>query len=162
MGYRSQQQICRNEPVRRAEQRGGSGLRISNRQFGMPDQLRKDQPSLSEISHLFLSSVREKQTAGAPRPQRRPPPPSKRDTTIDLTPEEFARAFTNEALQISSHESAPPIQLRVSAVISSHLGDRPAERAREYAAHLCASGRQRVGLIEIDPSELRVTLLESA
>jgi len=40
-------------------------------------------PSLTEISHLFLSSVREKQTNGAPRPQRiapgqprlAPPPP---------------------------------------------------------------------------------------
>ena len=29
--------------------------------------------SLSEISHLFLSSVRDKQTNGSPRPMRVPP-----------------------------------------------------------------------------------------
>src|SRR3954469_13847521 len=29
--------------------------------------------TLSEISHLFLSSIREKQTNGAPRPTRTPP-----------------------------------------------------------------------------------------
>ena len=30
-------------------------------------------PTLSEIGHLFLSSVRQRQTDGAPMPRRRPP-----------------------------------------------------------------------------------------
>src|SRR5436305_1521998 len=58
---------------------------------------------LSEIGHLFLSSVRDKQTGGAPRPQRKPPGTfaqnpaddasknrPRTDVSIDLTPEEFA------------------------------------------------------------------------
>ena len=46
--------------------------------------------SLSEISHLFLSSIRDRQLPdGSPRPQRTPPS----DATIDLTPEEFARVY---------------------------------------------------------------------
>src|SRR5687767_12475326 len=36
----------------------------------------KNPRSLSDISHLFLSSVRERQTGSAPRPQRTPPPKS--------------------------------------------------------------------------------------
>src|SRR5258706_16245460 len=38
----------------------------------MPDQPKKPH-SISEISHLFLSTVREKQTGSAPRPVRVPP-----------------------------------------------------------------------------------------
>ena len=37
------------------------------------DQQPKHDKTLSEISHLFLSSIREKQTNGAPRPQRKGP-----------------------------------------------------------------------------------------
>src|SRR5215212_2483105 len=37
----------------------------------MPDHDPKK--TLSEISHLFLSSIRDKQTNGAPRPTRTPP-----------------------------------------------------------------------------------------
>ena len=46
--------------------------------------------SLSEISHLFLSGIREKHTQGASRPLRMPPPKARTDMTIDLSPEEFA------------------------------------------------------------------------
>src|SRR5881394_91133 len=64
----------------------------------MSDQPKKptDNKSLSEISHLFLSSVRDRQTSGAPRPIRRPPGAGKMrdDMTIDLTPEEFAHVFS--------------------------------------------------------------------
>src|SRR5947199_7979455 len=48
--------------------------------------------TLSEISHLFLSSVRERQTGGATRPVRKPPSAS-RDLDADLTPEEFAQVL---------------------------------------------------------------------
>src|SRR3978361_1055262 len=49
--------------------------------------------SLSEIGHLFLSSVRERQTNGAPLPKRQPPgrsaPAARLEVSVDLTPEEF-------------------------------------------------------------------------
>src|SRR3954465_11236444 len=78
------------------------------------NQPKKDR-SLSEISHLFLSSVRDRQTNGAPRPLRRPPsaqggprgaigpvgpggfgaqqPGGKQHVSIDLTPEELAQVI---------------------------------------------------------------------
>ena len=37
--------------------------------------------TLSEISHLFLSSIRDKQTNGSPRPTRTPPTPPPQSTT---------------------------------------------------------------------------------
>ena len=74
--------------------------------------------TLSEISHLFLSSIRDRQTNGAARPQRKGPgqaaapqaaqpapqqqlhagslpvPPAARtDVSIDLTPDEFAQVY---------------------------------------------------------------------
>jgi len=62
--------------------------------------------TLSEISHLFLSSVRDVQTGGAARPVRLPPgvrPQSVGDATtkggghpaesIDLTAEEYAQVL---------------------------------------------------------------------
>ncbi len=47
--------------------------------------------SLSEISHLFLSEVRQKQTGSGPRPVRIPP--KRPSVSVDMTPEEFANAF---------------------------------------------------------------------
>jgi len=43
---------------------------------------------------LFLSEVRGRQTGGAVRPVRVPPP--RRDVTVDMTPEEFAAEFGGE------------------------------------------------------------------
>ena len=63
--------------------------------------------TLSEISHLFLSSVRERQTGGAARPVRKPPSAS-RDLDADLTPEEFAQVLgTGE--DDSSHPNPAPV-----------------------------------------------------
>src|SRR6267378_240479 len=107
----------------------------------MPETRKQDR-SLSEISHLFLSAVREKQTAGAPRPRRRPPASAKPDATIDLTPDEFARAFDQDILQAPSQENPANIEARAGracAIVASHLGERAVERAKEYAAHLGAS-----------------------
>ncbi len=52
---------------------------------------------LSEISHLFLSSVRDR-SEGSSRPHRRPPGQHapRPATSIDLTPEEFATVFDRE------------------------------------------------------------------
>src|SRR4051794_482455 len=95
----------------------------------------KQDRSLSEISHLFLSAVREKQTAGAPRPHRRPPTGTRRDATIDLTPDEFVRAFSGDILQAPHPTDEPAPQPRAqsaSAVVATHLGERSIRAIKQY------------------------------
>jgi len=144
-------------------------------------------PSLSDIGHLFLSSIRERQTGGAPRPLRRgpgSPPPS----SMDLSHLEFEEAL-NEARR---DEPAPVLSScpgvlpaapmgtpapAVKLLLASHLGLTATRRAAEYAAHLArdreggsgpgagpaagyGSSNGRIGLIEIDAALLRVTVFE--
>jgi len=101
---------------------------------------------LSEISHLFLSSIREKASNGSTPPKRVPPSQPTTDT-IDLTPEELAGVLGDD-------ESAP-ITAPVTAVIAWHLTSKPLDRVRDYARHLAADG-SRVGLIFSDASEFRL------
>src|SRR5450432_2597504 len=116
----------------------------------MSDQ--QNQPrNLSEISHLFLSSIREKQSGGAPRPVRTPPP--RTDLSIDLTPEEFAEVFGEK-----DGQPVPPIA-PITAVIASHLGTHQLSRVQQYAANICSPGK-RIGLIAVDASEFRLSIFE--
>ena len=139
--------------------------------------------TLSEISHLFLSSIRDKQTNGSPRPQRKAPGPvapdasdaaapqpagqekpgPRTDLSVDLTPEEFAQVYGgvagDEAGKVSADEPAPRKAVPVSAVVASHLNGKQFDRVKEYARHL-ASQVGRVGLIELDASELRLMCFE--
>src|SRR5258706_15447191 len=110
--------------------------------------------SLSDISHLFLSSVRERQTGAALRPQRTPPPRSEQ-RDADLTPQEFQHVL-NEGPQASGESAAVP---PVRAVIASHLGSRQFDAVRSYARSLASSGR-RIGLIWIDVSEFALLTYE--
>jgi len=119
----------------------------------MPDDPQQKKRPLSEISHLFLSSVRDRQTGGAQRPQRTPPPRS--DLTIDLTPEEFAQVYGDP----TDAGQMPRKSVPMTAVIAAHLNGTQFDRARQYARHL-AGQIGRVGLIELDGSELRLTSFE--
>jgi hypothetical protein len=123
----------------------------------MSDQQPHEQPrnNLGEISYLFLSSVREKAGNGAARPQRIPPQSAPKPAhTIDLTPEEFARAADgNQAPETEDRGRAPIPQ--VTAIIAGHLNGKQFDRAKDYARNLAATG-VRVGLIEVDASEFRV------
>jgi hypothetical protein len=124
-----------------------------------PQQPHHDR-TLSEISHLFLSSIRDRATGGGARPQRTPPPKSHH--TIDLSPEEFAQIFGGDdagegALHPPQPGSAPVPP--VTAVIAGHLSGKQFDRVKEYARHLASSG-SRIGLIETDPSEFRVMLFD--
>ena len=117
--------------------------------------------NLREISHLFLSSVRDRATGGAPRPQRTPPPKqTDPGHSLDMTPEEFAQMFGNiddddaQADSVAPEHGQAPVP-HVHAIIGAHLNGRQFDRAKEYARHLASSGL-RVGLIEIDASEFRV------
>jgi hypothetical protein len=126
----------------------------------MEDQKKK---SLSEISHLFLSSVREN-AAGPTRPMRIPPggpriaPASspRIAASIDLTPEEYARVVSEPA------ESAeqPPYGA-VSALICSQFNGHQIDRAKQYAQHLAGTG-QRVGLIIADAAEASVICFDAS
>ena len=114
--------------------------------------------SLSEISHLFLSSVRERQTGGASRPVRLPPGQRATQSSVPsdviLTHEEMA-GVTGEA---RSSEEEPRIA-PCSAIVTGYLNGSMLDRARQYAAHLCTRAG-RVGLIFLDPCEFRVLLFE--
>lgn len=148
-------------------------------------QHNQDKQSLSDISHLFLSSIRDRATGGnGARPQRTPPQSTqssgqpvnsksenRTEFPVDLTPEEFAQviggtdhdlhAAAASAGTASTHEGhdAPDRLPPISAVIAPHLNGHQRDRVREYAAHLCKTG-ERVGLIEIDASEFRVSVFE--
>src|SRR5688572_14140149 len=110
--------------------------------------------TLSEISHLFLSSIREKQTNGAPRPMRKGPgpvapegndakpqaagreqPAPRTDQSIDLTPEEFAQVYGgashSEPTEDAAEDVAPQKRAPVSAVIASHLNGKQFDRVKE-------------------------------
>ncbi|HWB55067.1 MAG TPA: hypothetical protein VG722_12775 [Tepidisphaeraceae bacterium] len=105
----------------------------------------KPPSTLSEISHLFLSAIREKQGG----PVRTPPTSTKQPVSVDLTPEEFAKVCAGE------EEAA--VAVPVTAILASHL-DEPMRGVSAYAQHLAAHN-QRVGIIEIDAAELRLSCL---
>ena len=119
----------------------------------MPEESPKKR-SLSEISHLFLSSVRDRQTGGASQPKRTPPT----DVSIDLTPEEFARVYGQGEARASESQHKP---VPISAVIAAHLNGTQFDRTKQYARSLAAR-MGRVGLIELDASELRLMCFEAA
>jgi hypothetical protein len=107
--------------------------------------------NLSEISHLFLSSVRDNATGGF-RPKRLPPGAPRSDVSVDLTPEEYAQVFGNSPRRDDPEKAAVA---PVRAVISAHLNGKQFDRVKEYARHLAVGGK-RIGLIEVDASEFRV------
>lgn len=124
----------------------------------MPDSSKQN---LSEISHLFLTSIRERQ--GGPRPVRRPPMPPQpqmqvvAETALPLMPEEVASVA--EMVDAKSPTANPHREesriAPVTAVIAAHLGATQIDRVRQYARHLSSTG-QRIGLIEIDAGEFRL------
>jgi hypothetical protein len=103
---------------------------------------------LSEISHLFLSSVRDRQTQGAPRPTRTPP---KAAVNIELTPDEVAQPAPAVAEDVSDAAHHPPI----TAILATHLNGKQFEYVMQYARHL-AGTCGRVGMIEVGISDLRL------
>src|SRR4051794_20161386 len=90
--------------------------------------------NLSEISHLFLSGVRDMAQNGAQRPTRIPPG-GKPAVSIDMTAEEFAAAQRGEALPLKDSARIGP----VAAVLASHFGDDLHERVKSYARHVATT-----------------------
>jgi len=118
----------------------------------MSDDIRKTNRHLSDISHLFLDSIRLKQTGASPRPTRTPPGGA-RAAENELSAAEAAE-FEPAPGDMADEEPSsyvPP----VTAIVAAHLNGRQFEQAKRYARHLAAAG-ERIGLIEIDVSELRL------
>lgn len=105
----------------------------------------KSTSSLSEISHLFLSTIRQKQGAA---PRRTPPKPN---CSVDLTPEEF-----NDVA--AGADAVEPGPAPITAIIASHLPDQY-RAVCSYASHLSQQHR-RVGIIEVDANELRLSCFD--
>jgi len=103
--------------------------------------------SISEISHLFLSAVRERQRGGAAAPQRTPPPSSQEE----MTPQELRQITGGEQAAGEPAGDAPAVR----AVVAWHLGDRLLDAAKRYARNLAATGI-RVGMVLLDAGELRL------
>lgn len=137
------------------------------------DEQPKKRP-ISEISHLFLSSVRDLHAVpGIPAPRRKPParqapqpvePAPAPEAAAELTPEEYARVL--DAAATDAIEQAPlerPPVAPVTAVVAAHLESSapPAERVRQYARHLAAR-HGRVGLIEVDASDFRLSCFDAS
>ena len=130
---------------------------------------------LSEISHLFLSGIRD-QAGGEnrARPVRVPPtvgqrpaapeaPTMRMSAEVDLTPEEFAGVFGNAAPPPApAMIVGAPIdgnvarRRRVTAVFGAGAqSDGVADAALAYAASLAARD-ERIGVIALDGVECRV------
>jgi hypothetical protein len=117
----------------------------------MPENPKSPQQSLSEISHLFLTGLRQRQNGGAPTPHRKPPAGivEKSAVSIDITPEEFSSG--QDAGQRPS----------VSALLAHHLAAPALPRVREYARQ-AASASGCVGLIELGDDGLRLTCFDAS
>lgn len=117
---------------------------------------------LREISHLFLSSVRERQTGGAGRPQRISPQ-QRAEQSVDLSPDELAQVTTPRSAEreAAAVPAGGGMAGHVTCLLGGHLGQRLHERAKQYAAGLCRAGSSpRVAMVEIDACELRVIVFE--
>ncbi len=121
---------------------------------------------LSEISHLFLSSLRD--NANPDRPKRIPPSQRKPDTESQSASESSMRMpaptpsdhdTDDESREMSSHLEPEPTRRRVTTVIAAHLNGHALERITQYAFHLASLG-QRIGLILADTGELRLQVID--
>ncbi|MGC4030218.1 MAG: hypothetical protein QM754_00520 [Tepidisphaeraceae bacterium] len=117
---------------------------------------------LSEISHLFLSDVRQKQTGPEHRPVRTPPGAFKGDVSIDLTPEEFAEVMNAKAATPADTlaDDAEAAFKPLRAVVAHHLGESMTERVRDLAMSL--SNGEPVGIIYAGASGVRVCFVDPA
>jgi hypothetical protein len=136
---------------------------------------------LREISHLFLSGVRARQTAGATPPQRLSPQ-QRAALPVDLTADELAHVVTARAADRDAMRAAPSstastrpagggeapagahhawASTGVTCLLAGHLGGRLHDHARQYARDLArAPGSPRIGMVEVDACELRVMVFE--
>ena len=110
---------------------------------------------LSEISHLFLSSLREQ--AGGPdraRPVRIPPGGK------PLAQPRLSSDLTDAVDSDIESSSTPSTRKRVTAIVGAHFGAGSMnESVMAFSASLAGEG-SRVGILWLDASEFRIQLVE--
>ena len=133
-----------------------------------PDSNSSKPQRLSEISHLFLSDIRAAASDGRRAPVRRGPgqheptpadagqaghsvDQSVDDDTLDLSP----GLFNGEPLE--DGDLRP-----IDVVVGARLGGDFTQRVVEYAAGLAGDHCGGVGIIVLDPSELRLLQVEAS
>ncbi|HWE04009.1 MAG TPA: hypothetical protein VG326_16510 [Tepidisphaeraceae bacterium] len=147
----------------------------------MPLEQSSKSQSLSEISHLFLSGVREKHNNGSPRPVRigpgqfqptKPPEPASKAPAPIPSPAailqpQFSPADEEPDTESVSFDQRSPLDTDpaprtppISALLSVHLNERQFEYIKDYARHL-ASIHGRIGLIEVGLTEFRLMSFEA-
>lgn len=134
----------------------------------MSDANNQNKPNrpLSEISHLFLTSLREQAGENRARPVRIPPGqarPASPTDPVDLSPEEFAQVYGKPASplmddSIDSGDVQDVQRKRVTAIVGAHLNGQLHEAVLAYAASLTANGL-RIGLLTLDASEFKLQLV---
>jgi hypothetical protein len=137
----------------------------------MSDENKSNRP-LSEISHLFLTSLREQAGENRNKPVRIPPgqrrptsPHATANEPIDLSPEEFAHMegksqspFIDDSINAGDVQDAQ--RKRVTAIVGPQLGGQLHESVLAFAASLTAEG-QRIGLLTLDSSEFKLQLIDT-
>jgi hypothetical protein len=111
-----------------------------------PKNDNKPSRSLSEISHLFLSTLRE-QTGGEGRVRPVRIPPGQR------TSQEASAGETDHA------DEGAMLRKRVTGIVTAQLDDQVAEATLAYAASLASRG-ERVGVMTVDASEFKLQIVE--
>ena len=103
---------------------------------------------LSEISHLFLSTLRE-QTGGEGRARPVRIPPGQRAAAPVSSPMDEQGETRDE----------PNQRKRITGIVSAHLDGQLGDAALAYAASLASRG-ERVGIMTVDAAEFRLQLIE--
>jgi len=133
----------------------------------MSDSTPTPRPSLSEISHLFLTELRQRQTNGAARPSRKPPAVSTVEPSVVSN---VAPPAVNNIDPPATDLSAPPIvennivaatERTISLLVAHHLGASASTRVLEYARQMAANTGP-VALIELADEGLRITSLDAS
>jgi hypothetical protein len=111
-----------------------------------PKSDNKPSRSLSEISHLFLSTLRENTGGeGRARPVRIPPG------------ERAASPRGDDGTADSADE--PTQRKRVTGIVTAQLDDQVTEATLAYAASLASRG-ERVGVMTVDATEFKLQIVE--
>lgn len=135
----------------------------------MSDAHNEHKPSrpLSEISHLFLTSLREQAGENRAKPVRIPPGQKRTPApqeAVDCSPEEFAKIYgkpqspmTDDSIDAGDVHDIH--RKRVTAIIGAHMNGQLHEAVLAYAASLTVNG-QRIGLLTLDASEFKLQIVD--
>jgi hypothetical protein len=126
----------------------------------MPDPNATNTRPLSEISHLFLSSLREQAQQGQPRPMRIPPGGQGKPVVVPPAPITNLSPASPLRDDPQSDEPVDVLRKRVTAVVGAHLNGHLADRVVQYASQVAQDAGKRLGVVQIGAAEFRITIVE--